>query len=241
MDTVFLLSSIALGLSAVVTLVKLFGFTLTTDPRTLLRLGQWALFFFAVAAVPVIVVLLVLQQWVAAMLVATGFLLSVALLNWRLLTPRRAAFRPAWQEGEPPPAAAGNGAHGPDEEELVARAAAVLQAYLDHAGMQGADPRRTEARRAPKRQAEGDGSGGPMSRPEALAVLGLEEGVDAKVIRAAHRRLLQLLHPDRGGTNYLAAKVNEAKDTLLSRPAADERPRSRTRPAKPKRADPAAH
>jgi hypothetical protein len=241
MDTVFLLSSIALGLSAIVTLVKLFGFTLTTNPRTLIRLGQWVLFFFAIAAVPAIVVLLVLQHWVAAMLVATGFLLSVALLNRRLLTPRRTAFRPAWQEGGPPPAAAGNGAHGPDEEELVARAAAVLQAYLDHAGMPSADSLAPEARRPPKRQPEGDGPGGPMSRPEALAVLGLEEGVDAKAIRAAHRRLLQLLHPDRGGTNYLAAKVNEAKDTLLAGPAAHERPRSRTRPTKQKRADPAAH
>jgi hypothetical protein len=240
MDTVFLLSSIALGLSAVVTLVKLFGFTLTTDPRTLIRLGQWALFFFAVAAVPAIVVLLVLQQWTAAMLVATGFLLAVALLNWRILAPRRTAFRPAWQEGEPAPAGAANGADGLGDEELVARAAAVLEAYLDHAGATGADPRLTESRRAPRPRTQEDALGGPMSTPEALAVLGLDDGADGKAIRAAHRRLLQLLHPDRGGTNYLAAKVNQAKDALLADEPV-ERPRARTRPTSPKRPDPSTH
>lgn len=238
MDTVFLLSSIALGLSAVVTLVKLFGFTLSTDPRTLIRLGQWALFFFAVAAVPVIVVLLVVQQWTAAMLVATGFLLAVALLNWRLLAPRR-PFQPAWQEGEPPTGAT-NGAHGPEDEELVARAAAVLEAYLEHAGASAADPRLTEARRTPRRRPEEEERGGPMSKAEALAVLGLDDGADAKTVRAAHRRLVQLLHPDRGGTNYLAAKVNQAKDALLANQPA-ERQRPRSRPAKPKPMDPSAH
>jgi len=56
-----------------------------------------------------------------------------------------------------------------------------------------------------------------MSRAEALKVLGLEEGATAEAIRAAHRRLIQQIHPDKGGTNYLAAKINEAKDVLLRR------------------------
>jgi hypothetical protein len=54
-----------------------------------------------------------------------------------------------------------------------------------------------------------------MSRSEALNVLGLREGASRDEIRAAHRRLIQQTHPDKGGTNYLAAKINEAKDVLL--------------------------
>jgi DnaJ family protein C protein 19 len=54
-----------------------------------------------------------------------------------------------------------------------------------------------------------------MSRAEALAVLGLEDGASAEEIRAAHRRLILQAHPDKGGSNYLAAKINEAKDVLL--------------------------
>jgi hypothetical protein len=56
---------------------------------------------------------------------------------------------------------------------------------------------------------------GVMSRSEALKVLGLDEGATAEQIRASHRKLIQQLHPDKGGTNYLAAKINEAKDVLL--------------------------
>jgi hypothetical protein len=56
-----------------------------------------------------------------------------------------------------------------------------------------------------------------MSRGEAFKVLGLEEGASVEAIRAAHRRLIQQIHPDKGGTNYLAAKINEAKDVLLRR------------------------
>ena len=56
---------------------------------------------------------------------------------------------------------------------------------------------------------------GAMSRDEALAVLGLKAGASADDIRAAHRRLMKEFHPDHGGSDYLAAKINQAKDALL--------------------------
>ena len=58
---------------------------------------------------------------------------------------------------------------------------------------------------------------GAMSVDEAYAVLGLKPGANADEIRKAHRDLIQKIHPDHGGTSYLAAKLNQARDLLLDR------------------------
>jgi DnaJ homolog subfamily C member 19 len=56
---------------------------------------------------------------------------------------------------------------------------------------------------------------GAMTAEEAWQVLGLRPGADAETIRAAHRRLMRGAHPDGGGSDWLAARINQARDILL--------------------------
>ncbi len=90
----------------------------------------------------------------------------------------------------------------------------VLEAYLDRvhpdwrtkasdefSGEKGGAGARTEA--------------GGMTREDAFDVLGLQPGASETEIKAAYHRVISALHPDKGGSNFLAAKVNEAKDLLL--------------------------
>lgn len=65
------------------------------------------------------------------------------------------------------------------------------------------------------REAAGPPADGPMTRAEALAILGLEDGATEREIRAAHRRLMRTAHPDQGGSAWLAARLNAARDLLL--------------------------
>jgi hypothetical protein len=93
--------------------------------------------------------------------------------------------------------------------------ARLVEAYLDRTsptwrGRYGSDGR-------PHEEAEPFYSrpGGPMSRAEALRVLGLSVGATNEEIRTAHRRKLQEHHPDRGGDPDMAARINQARDVLL--------------------------
>lgn len=62
----------------------------------------------------------------------------------------------------------------------------------------------------------GDGRrGGAMSRAEALEILGLRPGATAEEIRAAHHRLMRAAHPDAGGSDWIAARLNLAREVLL--------------------------
>ena len=90
------------------------------------------------------------------------------------------------------------------------QSAQIIEAYLD---------RTFPTWRDDVKRGEEKMSGGPdgrMSIDEALEILGLRLGCSADDVRRAHRELMLKLHPDHGGSNYLATKINEAKDVLLS-------------------------
>jgi hypothetical protein len=93
--------------------------------------------------------------------------------------------------------------------------AAVMEAYLDWRlpgwRDQDSEGERAEAKRGRAR------SSSRMSIEEAYAVLGISPGASEEDIRQAHRKLMMKLHPDQGGSTYLAARINEAKEVLLGR------------------------
>lgn len=94
------------------------------------------------------------------------------------------------------------------------QSADVLEAYLDR--VQGPEWREQAgpAEEGTSKRSSGSSTRG-MTAEEARAVLGVGPDADEEEIRAAHRRLMQQMHPDRGGSDYLAAKINEARQVLL--------------------------
>ena len=91
-----------------------------------------------------------------------------------------------------------------------AQAASLLETYLDRL----VPGWRTDA------AGGGAGAAGPsdaMTKEEALAILGLAQGASEAQIREAYHRLMMKIHPDQGGSTYLAVKINRARDVLLGR------------------------
>jgi len=89
----------------------------------------------------------------------------------------------------------------------------LLAAYLD-----SRSPRwREDAQSRAAAGEAGAARSGKMTEEEAYQVLGLQPGASAEEIGRAHRILMKKLHPDQGGSTYLAARVNQAKDVLLRR------------------------
>lgn len=93
-----------------------------------------------------------------------------------------------------------------------AQSAALLEAYLDRT-------RGENWRAADEAPDHGipPGTQGAMTVGQAAEILGVPADASDKEVTAAHRRLIQKLHTDRGGTDYLAALINEARDTLMSK------------------------
>lgn len=100
-----------------------------------------------------------------------------------------------------------------DYQSSDADSAALLAAYLDR--VHGTAWRAAAGANASATAAPASGG---MSADEARAILGVAEGAAREDVIAAHRRLMQKLHPDRGGSDYLAAKINRAKEVLLETP-----------------------
>jgi hypothetical protein len=93
------------------------------------------------------------------------------------------------------------------------QSAQLLEAYLDRSFP---DWRQHAASQGEQAKA-GSQEPAAMSKEDALRILGLEAGASEAEIKAAYHRLISSLHPDRGGSDYLAAQVNRARDVLLGR------------------------
>src|SRR5512143_536584 len=105
-----------------------------------------------------------------------------------------------------------------------AKEAALIEAYLDwrlpgwhDQGSANDWQPRGFAEEGPGEPPRGRARSSRMSVDEAYAVLGLDKGASEDDIRQAHRRLMMKMHPDQGGSTYLAARINEAKEVLLNR------------------------
>ena len=94
------------------------------------------------------------------------------------------------------------------------RSATLLEGYLDRTA--GPDWRDKAGANQTGNNSSSRGSGGSMTREEALEILGLTGAPDAGAIKQAHHRLMQQAHPDKGGSTWMATKINEARDLLLN-------------------------
>jgi hypothetical protein len=234
-----------LALSVFVSAVKMGGWILNADPRAIIGAGRWALALLPAIAIAALAWLGASGRWTAAVLLAAFLLpvFVQAAPRWRVLfapfNRKTGGMHPFAADlggnvvpRDPSPA------REPPDPALVAQAVAVLRAYLQHhtgphiqqqarsqiehqpADRQSDHPQANGAQANGTRMngahANGSGNGGShMSTQEAFEVLGLKPTPSPREVKAAHRHLAQLLDPDQGGSHYLLAKIDEARDVLL--------------------------
>jgi DnaJ domain len=213
---------------------------INADPKKLGQFFRWFLLSLAAVGATAVVVLLIASERLGPALALVGFLAPVLLRGKRLWRRWQSTSGPAsgsvseietdflrMQLDHDTGTMRGTVRRGGfagrrldelTEVELIAlwrecriadeASARLMESYLDRF-----DPN--------WRQAGGTSGAGPratsdaMTREEALAILGLDAGADAAAIKKAHRDLMMKLHPDQGGSTYLAAKINRAKEVLL--------------------------
>jgi hypothetical protein len=233
-DPVFLIAASGLGLSIIVSGIRLINWFLQSDPKVIAQAGRLSAVGLVALSLPLLLGLAVNQRWVETIGLSAVMLLGFTLYGPRVLgqlLPRRLVLDTSQAAGHV------GRAHTDIDTELVQRSIAVLEEYLRRtAGISeanGANPRGGRSQISYVRP-QGDGNGHDaesrdrkfhdgehdfrsMSEAEALEVLGLGPGAAESEINESHRRLMQLIHPDRGGSPYFAVKVNQAKEMLLGR------------------------
>ena len=223
-DLALVVAALGLGLSGVVSAIKLIDWFLRSNPKEILQVGRWGAVGLFALLIPLLVGLAVNGRWLEAIALSAVMLVAFVFYGPRMLGQFRRrrrlvpdGSRPAgyWEYADAPPA----------EAEMVQRSIAVLEDYLrltTGAGEQDASKLRASPSQITDGRSQGNTNGAHhglasplMSEEEALEVLGLPSDAEASEINEAHRRLMQIVHPDRGGSQYFAVKVNQAKEILL--------------------------
>jgi hypothetical protein len=230
-DLLYLVAVAGLSLSGLAAAIRLIEWIVRTDPRFVAQMGRWIGIGLAVLSAPLLLALLINEKWTAAMALAAMMLLAFAWYGPRLLQ-RYMRYRGVAEWGPPPE---GNLTPGfdsrsafdadVDDPELVRRSITVLERYLrrttalpdrnlirpraigmQHSGAGVSAPRNGNAQHQ---------SSAPMSDAEALDILGIGSDASETEINEAHQRLRDMLSPERGGSDYLMAKVDQARSVLL--------------------------
>jgi hypothetical protein len=220
-DPGFLIAASGLGLSGIVSAAKLISWFLEGDPKAIAQAARWGGAGLFALSFPLLLGLVVNQRWTEATGLSAMLLMAFALCGPRILgqfLPRRRLVPDqSWSargtsDWKPVDGAA-------SEAEMVQRSIVVLEEYLRRStrgfaydAPLGDGPRQGDAE-GPRPELTTH----VMPEAEALEVLGLRPDAEALEINEAHRRVMQIVHPDRGGSKYFAVKVNQAKDVLLSR------------------------
>lgn len=232
MDYMVVISAIVLGLSVLAALAKFLDWFVNSDPKTMLRTARWMLLLLLIVGVGILIYAVATEQWSLALLDGSALLIAATIWRWRVIAmPLRMAYLMYRRRRAPADMEVRD--FDPADPETVRRAAAILEAYVARSS-----PMASPVALNDKLALTDGRRDAAMSDEEALEVLGLTPDADEAAVRAARKRLLGLVHPDRGGSAWLAGKVQQASDTLLGPArqwppaAADDRAPPRNRATK---------